>query len=444
MCQWFLPISDRNHMMMVLNGNVSRGHNFSPEVRAVIFTHMKAAKNEPRYGVVKRVQKRIRDENPELDIGYDSLKKTFKKYRLNGFVFYGDDERRSGRPRILTAAGQQAVLTDVLNNTQRGTARTHRYESTDNNKMIKVSRTMVHRVAHRGGLVVSTPKVIRIGHHFSHHLRMRMLHAQFILSLTPLQRRCIWYSDEMSFPVTLSPNIKNNIMMVKKGDQSTTNLFRTTKGSTGKCFSLFWTISYEGVQCQYLYENMMDVKIFHEVMLKFVKPAVAGKIDSMYKCGLFFHDHVTNSQKLHDSKIMDSACGKGCWLKFSPPLCREQDGFINMPAVVCANGRKIKAHQRIRTVAKKHCVCNVSNGKFVPSSSPDNNLIEYTNGFLRQIVWNLVSSGEFQWKGSVRHKMSIVMHAINIVNEKRSYFSKLYDHHVDRCNKIIASNGAIL
>lgn len=443
-CQWHTSKVDLNKMMMIIFGNVDprTGHNISSEHHAIIFTHLKATRYDDVYGLIQKVRKIINDENPEINISERGLRKLRDKYRKNGYQFLVGDDRRSGRPRILTIEGQNNVLKDVLNHTQRGTARKKIYLSTDDT-LIKVSRTTVHRISCRGDLVVSVPKQIRISYHFDHHLRCRIAWAHYILNLSNLNRRRIWYGDEMSWPITLTPNVKNDIMMVKKGDQTKTNLFRITKGSTGKCFSLCWFISYEGVLFAHLYEDMMTVDKYRDMLVKFLKPVIAQKSRSMYKLGKLYHDHLTNSDKLHEFAFMDAVIGKGKWLPFSPKLCREQKGHIDIPAF--DNGRhKIRAHKRRKMVAKEVCDCELGNGEFVPSASPDHNLIEYGNGYLRKLVWDMVAAGEVEWKGSTKHKMNVIRQTINKLNENRRYFWRLYDGHVDMCRKILASNGAVL
>ena len=98
-------------------------------------------------------------------------------------------------------------------------------------------------------------------------------------------------------------------------------------------------------------------------------------------------------------------------------------------------------------VPKKVCDCNADDsltGKFVPSAAPDLNLIEYLNGYLRQVLWEMVQSGEEEWKGNPKKKIEVLKRAMNRVNEKASFFRHLYDDHIARCQKIIAAGGDLL
>ena len=116
---------------------------------------------------------------------------------------------------------------------------------------------------------------------------------------------------------------------------------------------------------------------------------------------------------------------------------------------VNVNGRRIRAYERKNCEAKTECDCStteafVKAGQFVPSAAPDLNLIEMANGYLRQLVWEECSEGREEWKGSVAKKMEVVKRCTNTMNQKRSYWWKLYDRHDVRCQKIIDAEGEVL
>ena len=152
---------------------------------------------------------------------------------------------------------------------------------------------------------------------------------------------------------------------------------------------------------------------------------------------------MTNSGALYDVSKMNVSCGEDRWLKFSPKLCREQDGWLDIPAHD-SGAREIKAYRRKKMIPKRICVCNSNgtlDGKFVPAAAPHLNLIEYWNGFMRTRLWDTVQSGEEEWKGSPKNKKGVLMTVINSMNEKPSFFRKLYKNHQDRCRKIISEGG---
>lgn len=437
---WYIPIQIMNKLMMALEGNEGSGRSYDQTTHALIFAELKNSQNDPLYGLIPKIRKRLHDDH-DIDIPCKRLKKLRIKYRENDYTFDASPAKKSGRPRILSEEDRKSAMTCLTGSNARATTRNHNFQSKSGN-MVKIARQTLERVAARSDLVIAEPKVIRISHHSPHHRRMRILYAQYILSLTITKSRQIWYSDEMSFPVTLTPNRKNDIIYCKKGDQSTSNCFRITKGSQQKLCSLWWVVSYDGIQAVHLYKDNLDVPLFHKILRDFLKPAILNQSRSRYKLFKFYHDHCTNSTKLYDPKIMDSICGKGKWLQFAKPVCREHKGWINMPAF--NNGRrKIKAHRRRRMVPKLICDCQVDSGEFVPSASPDDNLIEYLNGYLRQIVWETCQSGEEQWTGSLANKIGIVKRAINKLSTNRGAIWRLYDHHLARCRKIVETGGDV-
>jgi len=391
--------------------------------------------------MIGNVRKRLHDAF-DIDVPHNRLKKLKISYVENDWKF-PEEKKKSGRPRMLSPFGEKQVLSDITGHTQRATARNCEFESNKENCMVSPSRTTLGRVAKRGGLVIAEPKIVRITKYSDHHKKMRVLHAQWFLALPQVQQQQIWYSDEMGFPVTLTPNKKNDVYYVKKGEQTKSNVHRVTKGAMGQMCSLFWVISYEGVQAVKLYTEKLTVQLFNEFLLALLPTAIEEKKRSGHKLSYFYHDHVTNSAELYDAAEMDRMCGKGKWLQFAPKVCREQNGFIQMPAV--DNGRrKIKAYKRRRMVPKKICDCQPElKGRFVPSAAPDDNLIENVNGYLRQTLWQMCQSGEEEWKGSVETKMNIIRRAINKINNDRSYFWRLYRSHPDRCRRIIVSGGEI-
>lgn len=95
---------------------------------------------------------------------------------------------------------------------------------------------------------------------------MRILHCLALLAWPAAKLANLWYSDEQGWSVTRRVNVKNDVIMVKKGEQSSTNIFRHTKSDESYCFSHWWVISRTGVKCSVLYEGTMDVKRFHKFL----------------------------------------------------------------------------------------------------------------------------------------------------------------------------------
>lgn len=268
---------------------------------------------------------------------------------------------------------------------------------------------------------------------------MRLAHAEWWLKLTDAQKCGVWYSDEMAFYIKLKPNVKNDIIYVKKGQQSTTNIQRMHKGDMSQIFSMWWTINKDGVVAAKVYEEKMTVDFFRLTLNEKLKPAISEYSRSRQKLKFWCHDHVTNSSKLYDPDSMNAALGEGRWLQFSPPICREQDGFMTIAAT-----QTRREYQRKKMVPKKKCDCDPTDGgRHVPSSSPDLNLAEYAQGMIRSLLLKAVNSKEEDWTGNAKKKMCIVMRLVNKLNEDKRFFFRLWDGHDARCKKVIASGGDI-
>lgn len=425
-------------------GNVERTHQYDEVKRVMVFAELKKERNQPPYGSLQRAKKRLREDHG-YEVPTARLKKMRREYNKDNWV-YSPAKKRGGRPLILSEEGEERLVTKLKGHTARSTAKKYKFSTPEEEDSATVSRQTVMRTAKRRGLVIAEPKIIRISKYTDHHKKMRMLHCKWIISLTTAQLNGLWYSDEMSFPITLTPNKKNDVMYCEAGEQKNTNRHRITKGSTGKMCSLWWVINRNGVQALSIYDEMMGVKLFHDILKEDLRPAIEEQKRGRNKLRYFYHDHVTNSGALYDVKKMNATCGEGKWLPFSPNGCREQDGFIEVSAF--DNGRrKIKAYKRKNMVAKKNCDCNADGsltGQFVPAAAPDLNLIEYLNGYLRQVLWEACQEGEEEWRGSPKKKKMVIRRMINKVNKKASFFRSLYENHVERCKKIIEVDGEVL
>ena len=136
---------------------------------------------------------------------------------------------------------------------------------------------------------------------------------------------------------------------------------------------------------------------------------------------------------------MNKLLGKDKWLQFSPPICREQDGFIDIEG-----SAKRKAHKRKNMVPKKKCCCEpTNNGKHVASSSPELNLAEFGQGMVRSMLFNEVKCENEVWRGNAKKKMAVVMRVINKLNENKLFFQKLWKGHPKRCQWVLDHDGDI-
>ena len=77
---WSITRSQRNHKMMREQGNVESGKQYSIEVRTVIYSELKAEKDEPQYGSIKRVMERLSSKHG-LEIPRRRLEILRQKYR---------------------------------------------------------------------------------------------------------------------------------------------------------------------------------------------------------------------------------------------------------------------------------------------------------------------------------------------------------------------------
>jgi len=225
-----------------------------------------------------------------------------------------------------------------------------------------------------------------------------------------------------------------------KNVQRSSNITRATKGDSRKIFSLFWVVNYLGPLCSRLYDGTMDVAFYHRILREGVRPVMLKNRRTPSRLEKFWHDHVTNAQLLHDPAEMNALLGRGKWLQFAPPICREQNGFIDIAAVP---GKRV-AHKRQRMSPKQSCDCKVKSGEFVPSSSPDLNLIEYANGLLRTNVYKVCNGGGKNWSGSLENKKQIVRDEIQKLADDSEYWQKLTTMIVSHAQKVIDRGGSIV
>jgi len=403
----------------------------------IIFTELKREKDEQLYGMIARVKKNLLERH-NIDVSQRRLRMMKIQFVADGWTIVGTKRRKGGgRKRKLSDAGFAEVIRAAEGTNARRLVKKRKFEATDG-RQVKISRNTVKNYV-KDLLVLSVPKIVGIRTHFDHHRKQRIASAKWWLSLSAAHQQGVWFSDEMAWYIQLKPNIKNDVKFVKKGEQSTTNIRRMHKGDFSQIFSLWWTINKGGVVAVKLYSEKMTVEFFQKVLREDLKPKIKDWHRSRQKLRWWYHDHVTNSLTLYVPQQMNAIFGVGRWLQFSPPLCREQDGFITIAA-----SEKRREHQRRNMVPKTVCNCEpTSNGKQVPSSSPDLNLAEYAQGMLRSMLVQAVEDGEEVWRGNVKKKMMIVSRLVNKLNENKRFFQKLYDGHTARCQKVVDTNGGL-
>ncbi len=415
-------------------GNQERGHSFTLQERSHIFHALHTARNDSVYGQIGRVRTSLINEY-QLVVAVNTLKLTRQRYKDNGWTLIGADAAREGRPHILSARGEKRLARDMLGNNCSQTVRTHTYASRKKRKKVKVSRQTGYRVAEKENLVIATPKVIRIRVYSDHHKRMRVYYAHWWLGLSAEEKRGVWFSDEMGVPVAIPYNVKNDIVYCEKGKQSETNVRHATKGDTHNVFSLHWCLNQDGVCYATMYEGTMSVDFFHKTLRKFMPEAVAKYHGGIHELTNFYHDHVTNSSDLYKPSIMNQSVGNDLWIQFAPKGCRQPNGRIYIEPV----GRR-KGYWRNQSKAADVCNCDPTNdGCHVPSASPQLNLAEYAQGYLRKLLYDYCGG---RWSGSPKSKMRMMQQCINNLNENKQYFKKLYLMMDVECRDVIAKNGA--
>lgn len=372
--------------------------------------------------------------NQQLTVSTRALKKIRTFYEDNGWEFTGDEQKKSGRPHKLTDRGEKRLARDMLGHNASETVRTHTYASRKRRRKETVSRWTAYRVADKENLVIAQPKVVRIRNYTAHHCVQRVYFANWWLSLTPAQKKGVWFSDEMSFPIALPLNVKNDIVYCEKGKQSVTNRRHATKGDSGKCFSMHWTINQDGVCYVLLYKDMMNVKFFHETLKKYMKEPIDKYRGSEFELVHWYHDHVTNSSDLYKPSVMNRLVGKDLWMQFAPKGCREPNGRSYIAPV---NGRT--GYWRNQSKPAEVCHCAPTNeGCHVPPASPQLNLSEYGQGYLRKLVFDHCGGA---WSGNPQSKMDIVTLCVNELSKNKDYFKKLYGMLDDECRDVIKKKG---
>ena len=417
-----------------LAAHISNGNRLSLDGKAALFAFAKEERAKCLYGSLKRAMARCHA------VGFPMSRKTaalwVDRWVANGWRFDAKERSRGQkRPRSVSDVGRRQLVKAARGSNARRVAREHTFTGRDGAKK-KVSRMTVSRWAKKANLVLSQPKERRIRTHFAHHVRMRVAHCEWVVALPDDEVAGFCYSDEQGWPVTFGKNRKNDVIFVDRGLQATTNIIRRTKGDASTCFSMWWAIAESGVVAFELYEGTLTVAKFHQLLRDHLQPALA---DADSPITHFFHDHVTNSASLFDADVMNAAVGRGRWLQHAPKGCRVEAGHIWIAAT-----DKRRGHQRRATAPAPVCECEVKTGDIVPSASPELNLAESAQGYLRQLVSDALRVGGQRWRGNVAHKMTIVRDVIIALDADKGYWKRLFASVKPRCQKVIDSGGALL
>ena len=108
-----------------------------------------------------------------------------------------------------------------------------------------------------------------------------------------------------------------------------------------------------------------------------------------------------------------------------------------------ATAKRVR-HRRRRTAPAPICECEVKEGDIVPSASPELNLAENAQGYLRQLVRRKIVVGDCVWAGRVPGKMEIVEATILELDANKSYWEHLFDSVQPRAAKVVRTKGALL
>ena len=242
-------------------------------------------------------------------------------------------------------------------------------------------------------------------------------------------------ADEFGVPITLSPNKKNDVLYVDKGQQAVTNIFSHTKGDDTNAFSCFIAATKHGFLTTRMYTDKFDVPMFHKILRKNVAPALD---DFKHEFSVFVHDHVTNSSDLYDEKTMDNVFGNGKWLQHCPKICREFRGKMSHVKATdkrCAYIRKVNEPKLV-------CECE-SKEVCYPSSSPEMNVAENIISEIKRRLWIACRDKKQTWKGSVKNKMKVLQSVMHELDEDKEYFERLFVSIPKRYRWIGSHNGDI-
>ena len=83
-------------------------------------------------------------------------------------------------------------------------------------------------------------------------------------------------------------------------------------------------------------------------------------------------------------------------------------------------------------------------GGVVPSASPELNLAENAQGYLKELVKERIRNGEVEWRGNAKKKMAVLEEEIEQLNKKKSYWRALFADNAPRCREVVEKKGNII
>lgn len=363
-----------------------------------------------------------------------------KKWSENDDEFTAAEKVRENlkRPRVLSDTGTADLLAAAAGSNYRRVAKKMKFEGVDGT-LKRVSRETVKRWT-SPTLELSEPKTTRIRHHTAHHRRFRKEIAGLVMRKPASFALNMHFSDEMSIPIAITPNKKNDVILVPKGSRSSTNIRRVTKGSDKQCFSLFWVITRHGVLTYDLYVNNFDMQFFEALLYDKVQPAIQSAKQRGEKVSVFVHDNVSNSRSYPEDALND-IYGRSHHWRHSPPICKVKSGEKQHIAYDRKDGRHIE-YDRDEYVACEECECRVREGVYA-SASPDMNLAENAQGMLRQMLEEMIRDGDIEWRGSPKKKMELFKTVIEKLHNDKSYWKRLFESCQKRYKWIYDNDGDI-
>ena len=244
------------------------------------------------------------------------------------------------------------------------------------------------------------------------------------------------YADEMNFPIGLTFNPKNDVIMVNKGEQSSTNIHRGPKGQEGKFCSLFLVINGWGVVCYHVFFVPFTKEFYQQVLLReILKPRLAALKAQRRPCSFYYHDGATNADLHDDEKLLEEVFESSTPLPFAPSLCREAAGREYIEPM------DRRPYWRRKTVPCDECEC-IFDEFAVPSASPDLNLDENANGRLRSIWQQQCGrNGPLSWSGGRKRRMRVIDECVKILDSEKAFFKKLYENAHKRHTYMIETSG---
>ncbi len=350
---WSLSALVRNLRAHIAHGNCADRSRTSQETRALIFSVLCESRGNPPHGRGAEAKRKLHEVH-NVDVSADTVMRWLRKYEANGYVFSGKDAPGRGRKRMLGAVGDAEVAYELRRQPLRKVARSGMtFESADGEECIPSRRTL-QRSASLSNLVVALPKRVRISHHCAHHKATRTVYCTLWCELSQLVVRRMLYADEMSFPMHVDFNPKNDVFMVPKGQQAESNRHRYSKGEEGKFVSLFLVCNYWGIVAWHVFFVKFDRRFYTDtLLLEILKPRIKVLTATSKKPSFYYHDHATNGDLHDDEKMCDNVFGSCKVIPFCKKICRGSKGREYIEP------KNAQPYWRAKSLPKAVCDCEL-------------------------------------------------------------------------------------